>query len=108
MRMRVTTERASENGSDPYGGGTEVETILDGEPAYWWAQSGREAISDDRSVVVADEHIIVARDADLKEGDRVVSVNDHEGREVLDRKRRVEYVAVERSHLDASVKAVTA
>ena len=105
--MRVTTERESENGSDPYGGGTEVETILDGEPAYWWAHSGREAISDDRSVVVADEHIIVSRDADLKEGDRVVSVRDQRGDELLLRDRTVEYVARERNHLDASVRAVS-
>lgn len=107
MRMRCTVER-DQGGDDPYGGGHDWQPHLTDEPCYWWAQSGREQVSDETSVVVADEHLIVGRDAGLAEGDRIVSVTDHRGREVLDRKRRVEYVAVERSHLDASVKAVTA
>jgi len=106
MRMRCTVER-DQGGDAPYGGGHDWQPHLADEPCYWWAQSGREAISDDRSVVVADEHIIVARDADLKEGDRVVSVTDQRGDELLLRDRTVEYVAVERSHLDAAVRAVS-
>ena len=106
MPMRCTTER-DKGGDDPFGGGEDWQPNLDGHPCYWWATSGREQISDDRSVVVADEHVIVDRTTDIAEGDRITSVVDAAGLEVLSRARTVEYIAVERSHLDCSLKAVS-
>lgn len=105
LPMRCDTQRDA-GGSDPYGGGEDFQPHLSSVACYWWTQSGREAISDERSVVVADEHLLVARDADVREGDRITSVTDQQRRTVLDRARTVEHVAVERTHLDCSLRAV--
>ena len=106
MKMRCTTER-DQGGDDPFGGGENWQTHETDLPCSWWSSTGREQVSDDRSVVLADEHLIVARDADVVEGDRIVNIRDHRGRDVLDRARTVEYIAVQRSHLDCSLKAVS-
>ena len=105
LRMRCATER-DQGGDDPYGGGEDWQVHLTGVRCTWWSAAGREAVSDERAVVVADEHLLLGRGEDVAEGDRIVSIVDDQGREILDRKRRVEYVAVQRSHLDASLRAV--
>ena len=106
MRMRCWTERDT-GGDDPYGGGENWTAVLQSERCLWWVTSGREQISDDRSVVLADEHLIVGHGSDIAEGDRVVKVTDQAGRTVFDGQRRVvEHVVHGRQHLDCSLRAV--
>ena len=104
--MRCWTERDT-GGDDPYGGGEEWTQVLASHRCLWWVASGREQISDDRSVVLADEHLILDHGADIIDGDRVIKVTDDVGRIVFDGQNRiVEHVAHGRQHLDCSLRAV--
>lgn len=105
LTMRCDVERRGA-GSDPFGGNSTYTTHLSGEPCYWWVSSGREQIDDARTAVVADERILFDRGTDVRPGDRIVEVVDHQGRTVFTAGdfREVEHVAVERTHLDCSLR----
>lgn len=111
--MRTWTER-DVGGSDPYGGGVDWQPVLTDAAAAWWVATGREAVDQQRQVTVADEHLQLARDADVTAGDRVVKVVDHRGRVIFDAAaqgsgvaREVEHVAVLRDHVDCSLRSTT-
>lgn len=106
LSMRFWTSR-DQGGTDPYGGGQNYQPSLSDEPCYWWVTSGRAQVDDSRSVVLAEEHMFVDRRSDLKAGDRIMQLVDHEGRLVFDASdyREVEHVAIERDFLDCSLKA---
>jgi len=107
LRMRCWTERDT-GGNDPYGGGEEWTPMLASRRCLWWGTSGREQTSDDRSVVIADEHLLIDHDADVLPGDRIVKVVDGMGRTVFDGQRRIiEHVSHGRQHVDCSLRAVT-
>ena len=106
MRFRCWTERDT-GGDDPYGGGESWTAVLASQRCLWWVSSGREQIDDQRSVVLAEEHLIVPHGVDVVEGDRVVKVTDEMGRTVFDGSRReVEHVGFGRQHVDCSLRSV--
>lgn len=111
MRMRCWTQR-NQDVSDIYGGGSDWRPHLSEEPCYWWVQTGRQAVSETRTVVVAEEHLFVAHGCDIRPGDRVTKVVDHKGRVVFDADadddpfRQVEHVADDRDFFDVSLARV--
>lgn len=107
LKMRCWTERDT-GGDDPYGGGETWAAVESSARCLWWVTSGREQISDDRSVVLADERLIVDHGTDIAEGDRITKVVDNMGRTVFENiPRVVEHVMHGRQHLDCALRAVT-
>lgn len=107
--MRCNVERDA-GATGTYGSDENFETHLTSVPCYWWVRSGREVTDSNRAgVVVADEHLLANRDADIRAGDRIVALTDHRGRSVFgsDDYREVEHVAIERSHIDCALRATS-
>lgn len=107
MVMRFWTHRDQE-AADPYGGGSDFQAHLSDIPCYWGVTGGDESVSESRQVTTADENILCAHGTDVQEGDRVVRVDDHEGRTVFDTAsgdafREVEHVADLRDFFDLSL-----
>lgn len=110
LSMRAWTERDA-GATDPFGGGEDWQDQLTEQPCYWWVTSGREHIDQNRTAVLADERVLFDRQADVRPGDRVRRLVDHERRVIFDTAtaagafREVEHVAVERTFLSASLRA---
>ena len=107
-RHKMWTER-DQGGDDPYGGGENWQPHLDAHECSWWSSSGREQVSDDRSVVLVGENVIAPLGTDVRPGDRVVKVETDDGVPVVEspRWRTIEHVDQHPSLLDCSLKAVT-
>ena len=108
MPMRCSTAR-DQGATNPYGTGQDYQSHLSAVPCYWWVRTGREDTDSQRSVVLADEHLIADHDADIRPGDRILSLTDHEGRPVFgsDDYREVQHVAIERTFIDCSLRATS-
>ena len=106
MRMRCTVVR-DQGGADPFGGGTGWAPVAEDVRCLWWTRSGREQIDDNRTVVLADEHIMFPHGTDVQAGDRIVDLVDIAGREPFgpDGFREVEHVTFGRGHLDCSLRS---
>lgn len=108
LRMRADIVRRT-SGDDPFGGSQTWTPVAEDVRCLWWSRSGREQIDDVRSVVVADEHLLLDRDQDVEAGDRIVNLVDQFGREIFGTGgfREVEHVQVGRQHLDCSLRVST-
>lgn len=91
---------------DSFGQVGAPSTVATGVPCYWWAGPSRRDQSEAGVTAVEVEHLLVARDADVKQGDRITGVTDHLGRTVFSSSdyRLVEHVVPERSFLDCTLR----
>jgi len=106
LRMRCDIQRPG-TGDDPFGGGSSFVTVASNVRCLWWTRSGRENVDDTRTVVLADEHLLVAHGVDVEPNDRIVGLIDTFGREVFgpDGFREVEHVTFARDHLDCALRS---
>ena len=113
LSMRAWVEREGESGGDPYGHGGAWSDVLIEQPCFWWVTSGQEQINPQRAVTVGQEHIMLDRDADIRPGDRVRRLLDHERRVLWDSQdaaglaREVEHVGVQLDHLDVTLRSTS-
>lgn len=107
MAHRCTIERASA-GTDAWGNpaipGWAVH--LASLPCRAWYASGREVIDGGKSAVIEDRRMIVPRDTDVKEEDRVASVVNRKGEAIFAGPMRIEAVGRRRDHLALHLEAV--
>lgn len=98
MTDRATVERNQASTGDPYGGEgpPNWQINLTDQQCYLWGDVGREAVSEDRTVVVADWKMSVPVDTDIFEGDRIVLVTDINGNTITDETLYVDHVATKR------------
>lgn len=107
LRMRCTVER-DQGADDAYGAGEDWQPHLSDVACWWWVATGREAISSDRTVVIADERLIVDLDVDVAAGDRVTEVTNR-GTTIFAGSdwREVEHVARTVSHQELALRATS-
>ncbi len=75
-------------------------------PCYWWNRSTWQSREGVALTDVDTDHILVSHGSDVAAGDRVLSVTDHQDREVFDSDdfRVVDHIIHERTHLDCVLK----
>lgn len=75
-------------------------------PCRAWFGSGREVIDSGKTAVIQDRRMVIPRDTDVKEGDRVLKVTNRKGDEVFDGPMRIEAVGRRQDHKALSLEAV--
>lgn len=100
MVDRATIERDQGGADDPYGGApVDWQPHLADQKCKLWVEAGRTAVSEDRTVVVADWSMTVPIDTDVRAGDRVTSVVDHDGNARTDATLYIDHVEHKRDQL---------
>jgi len=81
LTMRAQVERNQAVGTDGWNNPAEPDFQPVGDPlrCFVWSKSGREAVGDERSVLIEDVRGLFALDADLRPDDELVSVTDRTG-----------------------------
>jgi hypothetical protein len=105
LRFRCDIQRPTS--TDPFGGNETWATISENVRCLWWVTAGREQIDETRTVVVADENLILQHDANVQPDDRIVNLVDAYGRQVFGQGgyREVEHVTFGRQHLQAKLRS---
>lgn len=111
FQMKCWTERPDDTDPDPYGEPQSRQPVLSDEPCRWYVAAGREQTDQQRSVTIADEHLMLDRDADIQPGDVIVRLVDHENRTIFDQDdvagqiREVDHIAPMRTFVDAMLRS---
>lgn len=100
---RMTTDRAA-SGDDGGGGATPVwEPHLVDQPCRAWTDVTKQAMNSEQIVVVTDARISVPLGTDVRDTDRVASVRDRTGGDVLYAPLDIQGIAVFSDHLELLV-----
>lgn len=100
---RMTTER-SVTGDDGGGGSNPVWSAhLSDEPCRAWTDTTKQVTQPGDIIVVADSRISVPLGTDVRETDRVLSVTDRAGNDVLPGPMEIQTVASFTDHLELLV-----
>lgn len=107
MVHRCTVERATA-GTDAWGNPAipAWATHLPALPCRAWYSAGREVTDAGKTAVVEDRRMIVPRDTDVREDDRVAAVTNRKGEMLFPGPMRIESVGRRRDHLDLHLQAV--
>ncbi len=109
MIQRATIQRDTATSTDDWGGSV-APTFTDhliSVPCRAWFQAGREVIDGDKTAVVEDRRIIFPKDTDVTEADRVTSVTNRKGIEILPGPMVIESVGLRQDHIIALVTEVS-
>jgi head-tail adaptor len=99
MRMRCTIERSADV-SDTGGGWTQGwTTVASGVPCHWWAVAGQEIVVGDQVVRGATDRMIVPLNTDVSARDRVATVTDRNGNQIVAGPVLIDAVLRRRDHL---------
>lgn len=105
--MRCSYSRAAGT-RDTFGQMTGWGAATTNVACYWWAGTPSRSGAGETPAVVAteQEHLLVDRSTDIRQGDRITQVVDHLGRTVFSATdyRMVEHVTVQRNHLDCTLR----
>lgn len=100
MTDRAVVERDAGGAGDPYGGEAQSwQPHLADQPCKAWVETGRTAVTEDRTAVVADWSMAVPVGTDIAVGDRVTSVTARSGDTIIGRTMYVDYVEHKRVQL---------
>ena len=112
LPMRAWVEREDESGDDPYGHDGAWDDVLVDQPCFWWVTSGQEQINPQRAVALGNEHMMLDRDVDIRQGDGVRRLTHHDrvlwdAEDAAGLAREVEHVGVQLDHLDVTLRSTS-
>lgn len=94
--------------ADTFGQPTSAAPVATSVPCYWWSGTqSRTASGNTPGVIATDtEHILFDAGSDVRQGDQITTVSDHLGAVVFTAAdfRVVEHVAVQRNHIDCTLR----
>lgn len=109
LTHRARVERNTASGTDSWGGpAAPVFTVLHNAlPCFAFSQSARELVDGAKTAMIEDLRIMIARDADLAEGDELVSITDRLGRVIIPGRLKVEGpVQFKHTHCEAALQRI--
>lgn len=105
MTHRATVERDSNLGAESTSWGSDPTpswtTNLSDQPCYFWFEETRSntAVSDETLVALTRRKVIFPAGTDVKETDRVLTIEDRLGNEIADGPMRIDSVGRRRGHI---------
>jgi hypothetical protein len=108
MRARVERNTAADN--DSWGGpAAPVFTVLHNAlPCFVFSNASRELVDGAKTAMIEDLRVMVARNADLAEGDEIVSVSDRLGTIIIPGRLKVEGpVQFKHNHREAALQRIS-
>lgn len=109
LTMRARVERDTATGNDSWGGPVEpVFTVLHSAlPCFVYSKSGRELVDGAKTAMIEDLRVMIARGADLAEGDVITAVTDRLGRQLIAGRLKIEGpVQFKHTHHEAALQRI--
>lgn len=109
LTMRARVERNTASGTDSWGApSAPVFTVLHNAlPCFVYSKNGRELQDGTKTAQIEDLRVMIARGADLAEGDEITAVTDRLGRELIAGRLKVEGpVQLKHTHHEAALQRI--
>lgn len=109
LTMRARVERDTATGEDSWGGPAAPNfTVLHNAlPCFVYSKSSRELVDGSKTAMIEDLRIMIARGADLAEGDVITAVSDRTGAEIIAGRLKVEGpVQFKHNHREAALQRI--
>lgn len=109
MRHRAAIERNTQSGTDPHGNPLPpVWQALATLPCFVWSKQARQAFPGDRTALVEDLRAMFPLGSALRQGDRVSSVTDRSGAEIVAGPLRIDAdPQYKHNHIEVALKKVS-
>lgn len=109
LTMRARVERNTATGTDSWGGpAAPVFTVVfNAMPCFVYSKSARELADGTKSAQIEDLRLMIARSADLREGDEITAVTDRAGNTIIAGRLKVEGpVQFKHNHREAALQRI--
>jgi len=108
MTMRAVVERDTASGTDAYGHSAVPDfTALATLPCFVWSKQRREVIDGIKTAVIEDLRAMFQLTADIRTGDKITSVTNRRGVEIMAGNFLIEPPQRKHDHLEALLERVT-
>jgi hypothetical protein len=108
LTMRARVERSTAAGNDSWGGpAAPAFTVLHNAlPCFVFSNTSRELVDGAKTAMIEDLRVMVARNADLAEGDEIVSLSDRRGIIIPGRLKVEGPVQFKHNHREAALQRI--
>lgn len=109
LTHRARVERDTATGTDPRGGKPAPAFTLLHEalPCFAWSNAARELLDGSKTAMIEDARILIAKDADLREGDVITNITDRAGSTIIVGRLKVEGpVQFKHTHREAALQRI--
>ncbi len=108
MTMRAVIERNTATAEDTYG--HPVTPVFEAHatiPCWIWSRQRREVVDGSKTAVIEDLRVMFPLGADVQAGDKITSITDRRGAEIMAGEFMIEPVQRKLNHLEAALERVT-
>ncbi len=109
MTMRAVVTRDTASGEDAYGHPVKPSFTahLSALPCWVWSKQRREAVDGSKTAIIEDLRAMFPLGADVQAGDKITSITDRRGTEIMAGDFKIEPPQYKHDHLEAALERVT-